>query len=58
VTAWEEYIESAPAGDQWLPIAKARLKTCEKERDIALQKARAGKRRPVQTPEPSPDEVD
>lgn len=43
VAQWEEYIASAPAEDRWLPIAKARLKQCEKERDVFL---RAAQKRP------------
>jgi tetratricopeptide (TPR) repeat protein len=32
VAAWEDYIEVAPPGDRYLPIARARLKACESER--------------------------
>lgn len=48
VTAWEEFIENARPDDPWLPLARARLKMCVKERDRALEKARsASKPRPA-----------
>jgi tetratricopeptide (TPR) repeat protein len=33
VDAWERYIESAPADSGWVPLARARLAACERERD-------------------------
>jgi len=33
IASWEQYIESAAADDTWLPLARARLKQCEKERE-------------------------
>lgn len=38
IEAWERYIETAPEGDAWVPLAKARLRACEKERDAELKK--------------------
>ena len=54
VTAWQDYIASAPAADPWLPLAKARLKACEKERDLARKKARS----PRKPAGGSPDALD
>jgi hypothetical protein len=50
VTAWEEYIATAPADDRWIPIAKARLKQCEKERDSAQKRIKAA---PAPHPKPA-----
>jgi tetratricopeptide (TPR) repeat protein len=47
IEAWERYIEKAPPGDAWVPLAKARLRACEKERD-------ADRKKSVKDPEPSP----
>lgn len=38
IEAWERYIETAPEGDVWVPLAKARLRACEKERDLQRKK--------------------
>jgi tetratricopeptide (TPR) repeat protein len=32
VASWEEYLSSAAPDDKWLPLARVRLKQCEKER--------------------------
>ena len=32
MTAWEEYIARAPADDRWLPLARVRMKQCDRER--------------------------
>lgn len=39
IEAWERYIEKAPAGDAWVPLAQARRKACEKERDAERKKS-------------------
>jgi tetratricopeptide (TPR) repeat protein len=41
IASWEEYIQRAPEADSWLPLAKARLERCEKERDQARQRRAA-----------------
>jgi len=38
--AWRDYLARAPEGDRWIPLARARQKLCEKERDRALEAAR------------------
>jgi tetratricopeptide (TPR) repeat protein len=40
VESWQEYLARAPATDRWVPLAKARLAACEKERDQVLAAAR------------------
>ena len=37
VAKWEEYIESAPADDRWVPLARVRLAAVTKERDAFLK---------------------
>ena len=48
VARWEEYISRAPADDRYLPLARVRLKECERERDRVL------KRHPQSTSVPKP----
>jgi tetratricopeptide (TPR) repeat protein len=40
IAAWEDYLARARETDHWLPIARARLQACEKERAAAIKKAR------------------
>lgn len=40
IEAWERYIEKAPSGDAWVPLAKARLRACQKERDRERDRTR------------------
>ena len=42
VALWEEYLAKAPADDRYLPIARAHLKQCEHERDVAMQRRPGG----------------
>ena len=44
IAAWEEYIQRAPADDLWLPLARARLARCEKEREQAMRQRRPAPR--------------
>jgi tetratricopeptide (TPR) repeat protein len=37
VGRWEEYLARAPADDRWAPIARVRLKQCERERDAYVR---------------------
>jgi tetratricopeptide (TPR) repeat protein len=48
IEAWERYIEKAPSGDPWAPLAQARLRACEKERD-------ADRKKSAKDPKPSPE---
>jgi tetratricopeptide (TPR) repeat protein len=50
ISSWEEYLANAAAGDQWLPIARARLRQCEKERDAARRSSLRGPRAPAVEP--------
>jgi tetratricopeptide (TPR) repeat protein len=58
VTAWEDYILRAKPDDRWLPLAKARLALCEKERDAFQRRARIApsktksRERPLPKPKP------
>ena len=45
VSLWEEFLERAAPGDPWIPVARSRLRMCEKERDAALRTERAGGKR-------------
>jgi tetratricopeptide (TPR) repeat protein len=38
IEAWERYLDIAPPDDQYAPLARARLRACEKERDSALKR--------------------
>jgi tetratricopeptide (TPR) repeat protein len=40
IEQWRSYLTRAPEGDRWIPLARARLKACEKERDRSLEAAR------------------
>ena len=40
VASWEEYVSSAARDDKWLPLARVRLKQCEKERAAFLRRPR------------------
>ncbi len=40
VASWEKYVASAAHDDKWLPLARVRLKQCEKERDAYLGRPR------------------
>lgn len=40
IAGWEEYIASAAPDDRWLPVARARLRQCEKEREAWLRALR------------------
>ena len=37
IASWEEYVVVAPPEDRWAPLARARLRQCEKERDAWLR---------------------
>jgi tetratricopeptide (TPR) repeat protein len=37
IASWEEYIASAAPEDKWLPLARVRLRQCEKEREAWLR---------------------
>jgi tetratricopeptide (TPR) repeat protein len=41
VASWEEYVSAAARDDKWLPLARVRLKQCEKERAAFLGRPRA-----------------
>jgi hypothetical protein len=41
VASWEEYVTTAARDDKWLPLARVRLKQCEKERAAFLGRPRA-----------------
>jgi tetratricopeptide (TPR) repeat protein len=38
VTAWHDYLARAPEADRWIPLARARLAQCEKERSEAFRR--------------------
>lgn len=38
VASWEEYLSNATRDDRWLPLARMRLKQCEKERAAFLRR--------------------
>jgi tetratricopeptide (TPR) repeat protein len=40
VEQWQSYLERAPKDDRYVPLARVRLRMCEKERDRALASAR------------------
>lgn len=41
--SWAAFIEAAPPTDRWVPVAKARLAQCKKERDAFLRRVGAAK---------------
>lgn len=45
VQALHEYVTEAPPGDRWLPLARARLAQCEKERDPGRRAVPGGPRK-------------
>jgi tetratricopeptide (TPR) repeat protein len=53
VEAWERFIDKAPSDDAWIPLARARLRACEKERDAVLKRdVPSGKAQPANKAKP------
>jgi tetratricopeptide (TPR) repeat protein len=54
VSSWEEYVNTAAREDKWLPLARVRLKQCEKERSAFLKLPGVGTWTPKPAPKPRP----
>jgi tetratricopeptide (TPR) repeat protein len=60
VASWEDYVASAASGDQWLPLARVRLKQCEKDRAAFFRGAKIldpSLRKATKKEPPKPDDA-